>query len=308
MALPFVQAETANPHPRLAVVSCLFSPWEHARRRANYQVFRSQFRSNYFAAEITYEDASRLTAEDPSALNLKGSKRHILWQKERLLNETIRRLPSSIEYVAWIDADILFSDPEWPTRAVERLQGAPVLQLFDRVIYLDAERRPLGFGQGLIEASTRFGEAAFTKRAGAAGFAWAARREFLERIRLLDFLVLGGSDTYMASGFAGVLPKATMGLLPEAAQRCVQKWAGNILQHAKGRVTYLPGGIFHLFHGDLSTRKYLERHTILKEASFNPEDDIRIDSSGLYEWCTPKDDLHAKVRDYFQMRSMSENS
>jgi hypothetical protein len=38
----------------------------------------------------------------------------VMWQKERLLNLVLPRLPAACTLVAWLDCDLLLPDPDWP--------------------------------------------------------------------------------------------------------------------------------------------------------------------------------------------------
>jgi hypothetical protein len=45
---------------------------------------------------------------------------NVLWQKERLLNLALQRLPEHCTKVVWLDADTFFTNPNW-VRATRRL-------------------------------------------------------------------------------------------------------------------------------------------------------------------------------------------
>lgn len=45
-----------------------------------------------------------------------------LWHKENLINLTIQRLPTDWEYVAWVDADVMFTNPKWVDETIHQLQ------------------------------------------------------------------------------------------------------------------------------------------------------------------------------------------
>ncbi len=56
-----------------------------------------------------------------------------IWQKERLLNILLDRLPKRITKVAWLDADLLFLNSDWARLASESLETWAAIQLFDYV-------------------------------------------------------------------------------------------------------------------------------------------------------------------------------
>lgn len=46
-------------------------------------------------------------------LRVRGDERHVLWQKERLLNLAIDSLPADVDAVAWLDADLIWFNHGW---------------------------------------------------------------------------------------------------------------------------------------------------------------------------------------------------
>lgn len=126
---------------RLAVVTCHFNPCGYTRPRENYDRFAEGMAAGgveLFTVELAYDD-------DPfdlpgAQLRIRGRRnRHLLWQKERLLNLLIAKLPAETEAIAWIDADLLFEDATgWAGAALEGLKHWPVLQPWSQCHYLDA--------------------------------------------------------------------------------------------------------------------------------------------------------------------------
>src|SRR5205814_5659479 len=60
----------------------------------------------------------------------------VLWQKERLLNVLIQRLPDRCTKVAWVDADILFTNREWAAQTSALLDEYPLVQPYTDVVRL----------------------------------------------------------------------------------------------------------------------------------------------------------------------------
>ncbi len=298
---------TVEERDELAVITCFFTPQPHDRRWRNFDIFRRQFRRSLYVAELAYDQRPYLTQAGPNAWQFRGGAKHVMWQKERLLNALIARLPSHITHVAWVDGDLLFQDRQWPARALEHMKRFPVIQLFDTVVHLDSSGAPVSHNQGLVASAPRHGPAAYAERKGAAGFAWAARREILTQLPLLDAMILGGADTYMAGGFAGVRPPEIFAQLPPGLQRAVGRWADSAQALTGGRVGNVSGTIGHLYHGSLKTRGYLQRYELLRKAAFDPAADIVVDESGLHTWKTPKAKFHAEVAAYFARRALAEN-
>jgi hypothetical protein len=182
-----------------------------------------------------------------------------------------------------------------------------VVQLFDTVVHLDADGFPSTQGDGIVSSAVKNGPAAYERRAGATGFAWAARRDVLEEVGFLDGMVLGGADTYMACGFAGVRPPSVFAQLPADLGRAVDLWCERARAATDGHVGNLCGTVEHMSHGRLQDRRYLHRYQLLRRAAFNPTTDLVLEQSGLYAWKNPSGQLQTEVATYFSQRSLAEN-
>ena len=61
-----------------------------------------------------------------------------------MINVGLRLLPPSIEYVAWVDHDILIDDPDWPSASVHLIGDRPIsVQPWGRMRYLDRTGRTI---------------------------------------------------------------------------------------------------------------------------------------------------------------------
>ena len=67
-------------------------------------------------------------------------------------------------------------------------------------------------------------------------------------------------------------------------------------------MSYIPGRLFHLWHGELRNRRYGQRHRARELLDFDPGADIAIDRGGCWRWNSDKPDLHEYVRNYFAQR------
>jgi hypothetical protein len=80
-------------------------------------------------------------------------------------------------------------------------------------------------------------------------------------------------------------------------------WARPYFETVRGRVGYIPGRLFHLWHGAMRDRRYEERHRSLKAFHFDPFTDIALGDSGCWRWSSDKRELHAFVSRYFESRN-----
>ncbi len=74
-------------------------------------------------------------------------------------------------------------------------------------------------------------------------------------------------------------------------------WASTFCESVKGQMTYLPGTLFHLWHGDRKDRQLETRYSDFKKYNFDPEKDL-IDG----EWAPHRTDLQRAAKEYFKKR------
>lgn len=193
----------------LWAVAAFFNPAGYANPLGNYRRFRQGLREQsvpLLAVELGFGSRPFDLAPDDADLLVQIRGGDVLWQKERLLNLGISRLPENCDKVAWLDADILFDRPDWAVETARLLQEYVVVQPFlDRVRLgpgcppADVEALPVGLGDGEVYYGMAYGVAAKGYRAlggyrrhGSTGLAWAARRDLLDKHGLYDREILGG--------------------------------------------------------------------------------------------------------------------
>jgi hypothetical protein len=283
-------------------------------RRLNYRVFRERLEIPLLTVELSYGSGFDLGPADATALVQLRSP-DVMWQKERLLNVAHERLPASCTKVVWLDCDVLFERGDWPwmtSRALERhVLVQPFSTVFDLARGSDLDR-PLE-PQGIWTRPSMAAEFAaghvhpgqiLTNMVGvySPGHAWALRREVLRETGLYDAFIVGGADNLIAQSAVGAHEDLVRvyGLTPAHARHALT-WARRFHRRVDG-MGVVPGRLFHLWHGDLSDRRYAERHRILVESGFDPDRDIAIDAGGCWRWSSDKARLHAGVRAYFERR------
>ena len=79
-------------------------------------------------------------------------------------------------------------------------------------------------------------------------------------------------------------------------------WAAAHFRAVQGRIGCLDGGLVHLWHGDLTRRRDLERHREFREFVFDPGRDITVGSPGCWRWNSDKPEMHSYVKRYFESR------
>lgn len=277
----------------LQVITCYFNPCGYENLRRNYTRFRDNLNCDLVTVELSFDGSFFV----PDAIQIRGTERNLLWQKERLLNVALEHLDPQCDKVAWIDADVLFLNPGWAEDAGRLLDHLPLVQLFEEIHDVDHRGRIGRRSYSWAKVNT---DPRLKGKYGRPGLAWAARREILTD-GFYDAHVLGGGDAAMLYAWTGVAKFP--GVLPRdsAWESHYCDWAYPQFLKVQGNVGCVTGHAVHLFHGSWHNRKYTERYAVLNENDFNPLDDIRIEN-GIWAWCSDKPKLHRGVAEYFRGR------
>lgn len=278
--------------------------WCHYRNKLNnYRDFKDNLtkaKINLLTIEcVLGDDCFELHGEDIVCVRTNSA----LWQKERLLNIALTYLPSECSRVAWLDCDLLFETTSWYDRVMSLLDRYVAIQLFDNV-FRQAKGQPFHspatrIDVGLVAHTYLAGNLASLYKCHP-GFAWAARRDAISKTGFYDFGIVGGSDRLMALAWTGqCTADVIQTMTPPKALPYYRSWQEAAFKSVRGDVSYLPGAIYHLWHGEQRDRGYKERHSILYRCDFDPSRDIRLNGDGCWEWSSDKKELHDWVAAYF---------
>jgi len=332
--------------PRCWAITCYFNPVGYESRLANYKTFRESLGIPLLTVEWSVDGRFDLSESDAEIL-VQTSSPDLMWQKERLLNIGLRALPDSVELVAWLDCDVIFTRSDWWTAATRELETSSVVQLFSRCIFPGPNARTEGdqtavgvdSAESLVHLSRqpRTEAALFAqlwgsptghspklwgsptghspklwgspterspKRRRLAGFAWAGRRELLERHGFYDACVFGAGDrAFVCSAFGEQRRAKQAWLRTPQQERHYFEWADPFAIDVAGRIGLVEGDLVHLWHGKLENRQHRVRHLPAERHEFDPARDIRIDPvTGLWRWASSKVALHHSLAEFFDKR------
>ena len=280
------------------IVTSYFNPCRYRTRRENFELFAANLRAigaKLFVVELAIEGgAFELPLPTHGLRIMCGSK---LWQKERMLNLAIERLPSDCRKVVWLDCDLMFEDPNWLVSTSQALETYAVLQPFSECIRLEQGEKPQTVTTPYPESCESFARAyardprlsqtAPFAAHGHTGFAWAARRDIFDEVGLYDACLTGSGDHLMAHVFAGALQSPCIGAMlgdGHAYARHFQLWAKKMDKQCAGNLGHIEGRLFHLWHGNEENRRYRDHNTVFRSFDFDPARDIKIGLEGLWEW------------------------
>lgn len=293
----------------IGLITCFFNPTNSNKIRSNYSEFRKRLNHPIVTVELAF-NGQPFFIDD--SIKVRGSNKNILWQKERLLNIALKSLPSHIDKVAWLDADIIFENPNWIQDAEKALDEKPVIQLFEEVD--DSGDNKLsthtgfGFARNLVVTGIKSNSAiGLWRTSGMRGLAWAATRDVLAE-GFFDLGIVGSGDSYHLIAWLNAWDDPHVHRLPPHLRKQFLIWAWKVSQKVRGNVGYIKGKVLHLHHGSLKARNYLNRQKILINHNFCPDTDIIKDNNDLWAFSGNKPDLEKDIKTYFEQRALDEQS
>ena len=304
------------------------------RYRVRYDLYRA------FEAHIQESGAILITVEkafggrpfeltqpnNPYHVQVRGE--HELWDKENLINigfsHIIQRFPD-VKYIAWVDADVKFTRPDWVQETIQQLQHYQIVQMWSQIqdVSPDYELVHSNYpnswcynwcnGRNPIKLPGKNtypypGKGDNRNWYGPPGLAWAARREALDALGgLIDWGIVGSSDAYMAACLIGGVQYQLLKTFNKGYKESFMIWQDRAERHIRRNIGYVPGLALHYWHGNKKNRRYIDRNQILVKNNFNPNYDLKKDIQGLWQLVDHGDlrsiELRDALRKYFKQRN-----
>jgi hypothetical protein len=263
-----------------------------------------------YTVEAAFGDRDFEVTDSDNCNHIRVRTQHELWHKENLINIGVSRLPADWRYVAWVDADVQFARKDIVQETMQQLQHFSVVQMFSQAIDLDPRHRSLGSFDGLVSQLTSRDDIAGARLKNYGlwhpGYAWACRRDAWDHLGgLIDFGIVGSADHYMACGLIGEMAQCmTADLIracPVYAEWCFE-WQRRAERYIKHNIGFVDGLLLHYFHGSKQRRGYSDRSEIVRQNRFDPVEDIKRDSQGVWQLSDQKIELRDQLRAYFRSR------
>ena len=299
-----------NYVPVLWVVTAFYIEIGNGTRRKNYEMFAQTLKQSgipLLTVECAFGDEP---FNLPNTIDVvKVRSKSMLWQKERLLNLGISWLPESCKYVAWLDCDLVFTNPNWARQTVAVLKQSPIAQVFQTCHRLPQEYSSAesvghiceSFGSITPSDPIAVLNTGKFEDHGHTGYGWAARRDILDKHGLYEYAIAGSADHYMAHAIYGDFDGVCIQRLMNNNQQLVRhfaEWGKNFYDDVQGNLGVVPGEVLHLWHGDLVNRNYGVRHKELARLNFDPFTDIVAQPGKPLELVV--DDAKQSLRDWFK--------
>lgn len=287
----------------IGLITTYFNPCNSKKRWSNYVEFRKQLKQPIITVELAYDDCPFLIDD---SIKIRGTKKNLLWQKERLLNIALESLPSQIDKVAWLDADIIFENEQWLSETEAALDRTAVIQPFENVVESASSEVQVYNGPAIALNLNQSECRRLAKIPGVRGLAWAARREVLEN-GFFDMGVLGSGDTYHLIAWLNDWNDPHVKQMPPLLRKQFLLWAWKTGEKVGGNIGTVQGKVIHLHHGSFKGRDWLGRQKILINHNFSPTEDLIKDHNDLWAFVGNKPKLEQEINNYFEVRKLDEN-
>lgn len=298
-----IDQSTATSDEILYVATSIFNPEGTEIRYKLYRDFKAYISSFpnvvLVTLEIAFKDAPFQVTSASDSNNIQLRTNDILWYKENSLNIIFKTLPREAK-VAWIDADISFTNEDWVNDTLKALDEFKFVQLLDTCNSLGPNGEVLASEHSFIYRWLN--KTATLKRRGRSGLAWAAKVKTLEQIGwLIDWDIVGASDWFHVFALTNQTPYTTTSVPCKVKN---EKYFALVKEYIDGSVTYITGTAIHYFHGYPSDRGYGTRGTILVNNDFDPDIDIGYREDGLMCFITNKPQLRSDIQEFFKAQKI----
>ncbi len=213
-----------------------------------------------------------------------------IWLKENLINIGVRNLlPNDWKYMAWVDCDVHFRDPNWALSSIQQLQHYNIIQPWASAADLDFHGNIMNhwtsFGSLSAADKPMYHDKTRTEQGyqyGHTGYAVACTRYFYENVcKLADFNIVGAGDHLMLWACLNKVDSTMPRHISAGYRAMCEDWQRKAFFASAGLVGFTPGRIEHHWHGSKVRRQYWNRWDILTKNHYNPMTDISYDSQGV---------------------------
>lgn len=282
----------------LYVITTVFNPIGFKSRYKLYEDFKPYMEFSgvkLLTVEIAFGNRPFVVTKKHNKWNLQLRTNHELWHKEGAINAGfwhLLKIVPNAKYVAWVDADVRFTNPHWAEDTIRALDRFCIVQPYSEAINLNSKyermwhtssslkhyHEKLGFHQTPpLPKSYLCG--------GHPGLAWAARVDIFKHLGgLMDFCIAGSGDTHMLNALLGDVSLFYRKGMTDQFRKALYEWQVKADEHVRQNIGYVNGICYHYWHGRSEQRGYEKRWDIINYHQFNPDTDIVRQPNGLYAW------------------------
>lgn len=277
-----------NPiEEKLHVIAVISNPCLYLRRYILFKQFLLRMLNEepnviLYIVEVAYKNQKFIITDSKNPKHLQLRCETPLWHKENMINLGVEKLlPSDWKAFAWIDGDLEFESSTWALDTLKILNGyKDIVQIWSHCVDMDNNKKTMKiFNSAGYQYSKNHKYISHGNNYWHPGYAWAITRKAYERIGgLYERAILGSGDFIMLlcllnNGIKSINEKSTI------------EYKNDILEFelkmSTLRFGYVPGVMYHHFHGSKINRKYTERWKILVNHNYNPLTFVKRHENGL---------------------------
>ena len=275
-----------------ALILVFFNPSGSFRIQQNLLYVKHQLEVAsipFFIGELVYNDSAPFLDSEKDKRVFTYRTSSYMFSKENIINCVLENtnIKAYTKYII-MDCDVVFEIPDWIDTISNTLDSYDVIQPFQFVHQLDISFKSSAVKQSIIADPIH----------GHTGYVWAFRKDWIESMGgLYMYALIGGGDkclAYMAGVHGVSIPKPYIEDIPN--------------KNTTTRCTFLPYTIWHLPHGNLKNRKYIERadlllQTMIRLGIHKLHNAVNVNTQGIFEWKPEfKIDLNTLMLNYFNSR------
>lgn len=292
----------------LFVITSYFNSWRYRSRPDllwDFQDYAQRSGAQLVVVELALGERPFIVTDPDNPFHVRVRTDNELFYKENLLNLGVQRVPLSCRYLAFVDADCVFTNPRWVDETIQYLQHYPVIQMFSSASNLGPTHEVLDNFKSLIwayqndkldEINNRYYWKDFHP-----GFAWAYVRSCLDSLgTLLECSISGSADRQMGLSLIDKVQFSYPTGISKDYEDEILMWAVRAKEFVNGNVGCLPGSLLHQFHSNKKFRAYGSRWDILTSTGFSPRLDLKKDTQGIWQFTSRSPELKYKLRKYFE--------
>lgn len=307
---------------RLHVVAVFFNHYRSKNLLLNFQRFAAHMKDlgvTLYIVEAVLNDSDFEVTEASNPYHIQKRVKYELFRKENLQNIGVHRAielhSDEVKYLAMIDADITFVNPNIVEDTIAQLQRHKVVQMWSTAFDLDPNGDPLVFAPKNVSTIKSFAHCYETVGFDNAsqdgysverhpGYCWAYRRSVWDEVGgFLDVSILGTADHQMAWACVGDVNVGIHGGTSDNYKLRVTEHLTKFKNVVAGDVGAVRGLILHSWHGTKESRRYIERWSIMIDNNFEPDYDLVRRHDGLIELSERTPQLRNGIRRYFAIRN-----
>lgn len=313
----FIYSDKYKTDSEAVIIACYFNPQHNPYRLKAFNIWYDSIKHlNHRIVECVIGDSNPQLTETPSITRVYT--KDLLWHKEALLNYIIKTLPTKFKYVFWLDTDVIFTNKNWLIQGVEELKHNNIIQPFEYCVHLEegdlrprfnvrqeklfasepTQRHPSIWRSFCANYKTNdLSNDINYDRHGHVGFAWGAKRSVLDIMPLYDKALIGGADHIIAHAAAGQIGHSCIKKSFTEDLDAVNDWSEDFEKVIQGKISYVVGDLYHIWHGDIKNRQYLKR---IQDFTPKAKQITKKDKNGLFVADELNGDTYMK--EYFDQR------